>query len=816
MRELAGNSKKSQNEKGPKSFPLFEKAENQGVFKAEKGWLISAPTATGKSYIGIEIIKRNLADKPALEVFLYVVPFKALAEEIYLKLKHELPENIKINIKTGDYDRQFDLTQTDVLVATYESIDGLIQTEKQFYPTIIIADEFSIISDNTRGARIESLIAYLAKNRTSTILYVLSAVLENPKRIADWLNLRLLEGTQRDRQVRLARTCIFYSEGRKKDVVEKLVKDGLQYGNFIVFCGTKPEAEKLAKDLKSIVSRFLGKEESEKATQLAVGLKQEFPYLVELEDLVANGVAFHHAGLEVDLRKRLSDAFRDRRLKLICATPTLSAGVNLPARFVIVKDLRHGREKVTVAELVNMLGRAGRPGYDSIGTGYFLFPKEFSKLPPAKRFISRVKNSEVEKIESQIGRNITNTLYFVLSTAARLKGITRDELIEIYNTTLWGHENPLLPPLLPANELGHRIEKAVIPPVSTVLIEKGSIHIQNGSLKAKGGSRNYDITIAPQKCSCSCPDYKMRHNHECKHIKQLRYDAILGNVGKDNPEARTIAVETFQTSGLSNDPMYMLSNSVDLLLSWSFLGEKDAKLNATQDGIQALSNYLLDMAHVRLLRDRMTKCETPKNEEEIIKWAIEDYRNSGTPEDTTESDLSLELKDAVIKHIQDGPYKEILPQKQIQLFLNVKDRLDQIFRAYLAFCPKNNKQLRSHIRTARRRVHYGCKTELLPVMVLNMQRLNEASKARSLYKHGMTNVDTLSKANVIEITQLLAIPQEEAKNMIESAQSVVQLIQNYEPTTETAALNMLATRTEIKVDDLVDYFLPNCKFETFS
>ena len=197
-------------------FPLFERAEKLGVLRCESGWLISAPTATGKSYLGLEIIKRNLINKPALEVFLYIVPFKALAEEIYTRLRSELPQTVNLNIKTGDYDKQFDLTQTDVLVSTYESIDGIIQTEKQFHPSIIIADEFSIIGDNTRGARIESLIAYLAKMNSSAILYVLSAVLDNPERLAHWLNLNLFEGTAKDRQVKLNRTCVYYPEGKEK------------------------------------------------------------------------------------------------------------------------------------------------------------------------------------------------------------------------------------------------------------------------------------------------------------------------------------------------------------------------------------------------------------------------------------------------------------------------------------------------------------------------------------------------------------------------------------------------------------------------
>ena len=379
------------------NFPLFERAEKLGVLRGESGWLISAPTATGKSYLGLEIIKRNLFNKPALEVFLYIVPFKALAEEIYTKLRNELPSTVNLNIKTGDYDKQFDLTQTDVLVATYESIDGIIQTEKQFHPSIIIADEFSIIGDNTRGARIESLIAYLAKMNSSTILFVLSAVLDNPERIAQWLNLNLLEGTAKDRRVKLNRACIHYSQGRKNEVVQKIVKHDLQYGNIIIFCGTKDWAESQANQLKDTVGNVMGIEERKTAQQIGSRLKQEFPYLVGLQDLISNGIAYHHAGLEVDLRKAISDAFRERKIRIICATPTLSAGVNLPARTVIVKDLKHGRERATVAELVNMLGRAGRPGLDDYGAGYFLFQKELSDLPNARTFISKVKKGEVEK-----------------------------------------------------------------------------------------------------------------------------------------------------------------------------------------------------------------------------------------------------------------------------------------------------------------------------------------------------------------------------------------------------------------------------------
>ena len=599
-------------------------------------------------------------------------------------------------------------------------------------------------------------------------------------------------------------------KGKKKAAVEKIVKRDLQFGsNIIVFCGTRGSAENLADELAETVNKSIGKEERKIAQQIGVRLKAEFPYLIGLQDLISNGVAYHHAGLEVDLRKYISDAFRERRIRVLCATPTLSAGVNLPAGSVIVMDLTHGRERATVAELVNMLGRAGRPGLDNSGVGYFLCKEELSNNPNVQKFISRVKNSQVEKLESQIGKSMTNALYFVLSTAARFKGIARDDLITVYNTTLWGYENPLQPPLLPARDAVKQIEGSISPPTSSVKIDKQSISVHNGCLTARGGGGNYKISLGERECTCTCPDFTMRHNHSCKHIKQLRYDAVFGEIGKKKPEARAIAIQSIQADGLVSNPMYMLTTSVDLLLSWNFLVERDLKLVATQDGLQALSNFLLDMSHVRLLRDRIAKCSEAQNEEEVIGWAIEDYRNRGSQEESGKSDLSSELSQAVFHHIDNGPYKEILPQKQIQKFLDVKDRMEQIFRSYLAFCPKNKKQLRAYIKTAKRRVHFGCRNDLLPLMILNLPEINEAAKAKLLCRNRINDLFTLAKTNPQTIVQILGIAQEDAKTTIETAQSVVQLIQAFQPTQDMAALNMLGIRTEIQVDDLVDYYLPN-------
>lgn len=403
-------------------FPLKIKAEKNGIFECDKGCLISAPTATGKTQIGIEIIKRKLPAKPSTETFLYAVPFKALAEEVYTKLCKELP-NHKIYIKTGDYDKPFELNKADVLVATYESVEGIVQEAMNFYPTLVIADEFSIIADQHRGAKVEALIAYLSKNCPSTNIFALSAVLREPEKIAEWLGITVLKGEEKDRPVPLYVESIFYSTGRKADVLEKLVKQGLHEGSVLVFCSTRRSTENLCRVLSDLVSSTMTELETQAAKKAAEELKESFPYLVDLPELVRKGIAYHNAELEVDLRKVIADAFSDRRIKVLVATTTVAAGVNFPARTVIVRDITRNGPLIPVSEIVNMLGRAGRPTKDTLGKAYYLVPKEKADFSEYKNFINCVNKREVEKVESQIPQNPTNTLQFILATAARFKGI---------------------------------------------------------------------------------------------------------------------------------------------------------------------------------------------------------------------------------------------------------------------------------------------------------------------------------------------------------------------------------------------------------
>jgi len=124
-----------------------------------------------------------------------------------------------------------------------------------------------------------------------------------------------------------------------------------------------------------------------------------------LKSLISKGVAYDHAGLSKALRDIIEESFRKRKIKVIVATPTLAAGVNLPARTVIIGDIYRFNRKIVgyydeipVMEYKQMSGRAGRPGFDQIGESIIVVRD--------KEDVDRVFKdilSDVEPIESKLG-----------------------------------------------------------------------------------------------------------------------------------------------------------------------------------------------------------------------------------------------------------------------------------------------------------------------------------------------------------------------------------------------------------------------------
>ena len=164
----------------------------------------------------------------------------------------------------------------------------------------------------------------------------------------------------------------------------------------------------VAASLTRAVWQLLRPEERERAraaaTELANLSDEETEGVRRLSGLLPYGVAFHNASLTNPERRVVERAFRDRALKVLVATPTLAAGINLPARRVVVRDTSRYDDRlglqapIPAMEIHQMLGRAGRPRYDTVGEALLL-----ARSPDdEERLLDDYLSSAPEPIESRL------------------------------------------------------------------------------------------------------------------------------------------------------------------------------------------------------------------------------------------------------------------------------------------------------------------------------------------------------------------------------------------------------------------------------
>lgn len=179
----------------------------------------------------------------------------------------------------------------------------------------------------------------------------------------------------------------------------------------LVFCHTKKETEKLVQRL--INNNFCHKN----AASAPAGTVQ---YCLD------KGVAYHHAGMDASERRRVEQAFADRKLRCLCATSTLAVGVNLPAHLVIIKGTKtwrgggSGYQEIDSRSLLQMIGRAGRPGFDTSGTAIIMTDNASkSKFEQMTRGLGTADSQLLHKLVDVINTEISHRVIVNLDGALR-------------------------------------------------------------------------------------------------------------------------------------------------------------------------------------------------------------------------------------------------------------------------------------------------------------------------------------------------------------------------------------------------------------
>ncbi|WP_135821518.1 DEAD/DEAH box helicase [Halostella litorea] len=423
-------------------YPPQAAAVEAGVADGESV-VAAVPTASGKTFVA------QLAMLTADGTALFIVPLRALAAEKYEAFA-DLP-GVSVGIATGDFDApDEELGEHDVVVATSEKVDSAIRNGANWVENVgcAVVDEIHLLDSPDRGPTLEVTIAKLQRLAPDLQVVGLSATVANADAVADWLDAELVTSTWRPVDLRAGvydEGAITFEDGDARTVptaddapTVALVRDAVeQGGQCLVFVNSRQGTQELARDL---VAAAVVPESTGDAVAAELRESATTGTGTDLADCAAAGVAFHHAGLRSDHRTTVEAAFRDRDLSVIVATPTLAAGVNVPARRVVVRDtVRYtddGVRPLPVLEVHQMFGRAGRPGLDPYGEAVLVADGD-----DADDLRERYVGADPEAVTSKLAREDALRTH-VLATVASGFARSREDLLDVLGSTFYAHQKP--------------------------------------------------------------------------------------------------------------------------------------------------------------------------------------------------------------------------------------------------------------------------------------------------------------------------------------------------------------------------------------
>lgn len=412
------------------------------AFGDDGNMLICAPTGSGKTNVAMLTILREIGKNRNPETgeinldafkIVYIAPLKALVQEQVGNFGARLkPYGVTVSELTGD--RQLtkqQIADTQIIVTTPEKWDVITRKATDMSYTnlvrLIIIDEIHLLHDD-RGPVLESIVSRTIRKVEQTgdpvRLVGLSATLPNYKDVASFLRVDPLKGLYHFdgsfRPCPLRQEFIGITE--KKAIKQlKLMNDitytkvlehvGTNRNQMIIFVHSRKETAKTAKFVrdKALEEETIGQIlRSDAGSREALSTEAESVTDRDLKDLLPYGFGIHHAGMSRPDRTSVEDLFNDGLIQVLVCTATLAWGVNLPAHTVIIKGTQiYSPEKGSWVELspqdvLQMLGRAGRPQYDTYGEGIIITTQTEmqyylsllnQQLPIESQFVSRLADN---------------------------------------------------------------------------------------------------------------------------------------------------------------------------------------------------------------------------------------------------------------------------------------------------------------------------------------------------------------------------------------------------------------------------------------
>ncbi|NXK27255.1 U520 helicase, partial [Arenaria interpres] len=463
---------------GFKTLNRIQSKLYRAALESDENLLLCAPTGAGKTNVALMCMLREIGKHINMDgtinvddfKIIYIAPMRSLVQEMVGSFGKRLATyGINVAELTGDHQLcKEEISATQIIVCTPEKWDIITRKggERTYTQLVrlVILDEIHLLHDD-RGPVLESLVARAIRNIEMTQedvrLVGLSATLPNYEDVATFLRVDPAKGLfyfdNSFRPVPLEQTYVGITEKKaikrfqimNEIVYEKIMehagKNQVRFFSFIL-------PETLDPGACLLLARLLGAALAAEDKRVALGERVVFVLQnLELKDLLPYGFAIHHAGMTRVDRTLVEDLFADKHIQVLVSTATLAWGVNLPAHTVIIKGTQvYSPEKGRWTELgaldiLQMLGRAGRPQYDTKGEGilitshgelqYYLSLLN-QQLPIESQMVSKLPdmlNAETVLGNVQNAKDAVNWLgytylYIRMLRSPTLYGISHDDL----------------------------------------------------------------------------------------------------------------------------------------------------------------------------------------------------------------------------------------------------------------------------------------------------------------------------------------------------------------------------------------------------
>ncbi|XP_066137197.1 helicase POLQ-like isoform X2 [Saccopteryx bilineata] len=471
-RDRNSSSHKTVNEKLPHNSIEQPQQIDESSSKERKNLIYSLPTSGGKTLVAEILMLQELLCRR--KDVLMILPYVAIVQE-------KISDLSSFGIELGFFVEEYAGSKgkfppikrrekKSLYIATIEKghglINSLIETGRIDSLGLVVVDELHMIAEGSRGAVLEMTLAKILYTSKTTQIIGMSATLNNVEDLREFLQAEYYTSQFRpvelkehvkindaiyevDRKAEngmtFSRLLIYkYSDTLKKmdpDHLVALVTEVIPNYSCLVFCPTKKNCENVAEMICKFLSKeYLRHREKEKQEVIENLKSVSSGHLCPvLKRTIPLGVAYHHSGLTSDERKLLEEAYSAGVLCLLTCTSTLAAGVNLPARRVILRAPYVAKEFLKRNQYKQMIGRAGRAGIDSIGESIVILQEK------DKQQVLELISRPLENCYSHLVKEFSKGIQTLFLSLIGLKIATNlGEIYQFMSGTLFGVQQKIL------------------------------------------------------------------------------------------------------------------------------------------------------------------------------------------------------------------------------------------------------------------------------------------------------------------------------------------------------------------------------------